>query len=265
MDAAALRRWHARLFTPAQSIVYVVGDLGREQALARVRAHFGDWPAAPGLELGTPPPAETPPARRVVLIDRPDQQQASLLLGHEGISRRDPDRVAADLMNDILGSGGFLSRLMTKVRAEEGLAYGVGSAFSMRWYPGPFVVSTSTRVAEAGRVVEMLLAEIGGMRDEPPTDSELRQAKSYSAGSFVLGLETPAAIAGSLVDLDVYGLPPDSLDTYRSRLAAVSREDLARESTRRLHPERMAIVAVGPAATLRPLLERFGTVELAEP
>jgi len=135
----------------------------------------------------------------------------------------------------------------------------------MRWYPGPFVVSTSTRVDEAGRVVEMLLAEIGGMRDEPPTDAELRQAKSYSAGSFVLGLETPAAIAGSLVDLDVYGLPPDSLDTYRSRLAAVSREDLARESTRRLHPERMAIVAVGPAATLRPLLERFGTVELAEP
>ena len=265
LDAAALREWHARLFNPAQSIVYVVGDIRTEDALARVRAQFGDWPAHEGLGTGTAPPAAAPNARRIVVIDRPDQQQATLIIGHEGIARRDPTRIAADVMNDVLGGGGFLSRLMTRVRAENGLAYGVGSGFSMRWHPGPFSVSTSTRVAEAGRVVELVLGELEGMRTHPPTEAELRTAKSYSAGSFVLALETSSAIAASLVDIDAHDLPPDSLDTYRTRLAAVTDDDAAAAATRLLHPDRAAIVAVGPAAELRPQLERFGQVEIATP
>jgi zinc protease len=265
LDAHALRAWHARLFTPAQSIVYVVGDIGPEDALARVRSHFAGWPAAAVLPLGAPPPAITPDARRVYVVDRPDQRQANLLIGHEGISRRDPERVTDLVMNDMLGGGGFLSRLMSRVRAEEGLVYGVGSAFSLRWYPGPFILSTSTRVAEAGRVVELLLGEMDGMRTNPPSDADLRQEKSFAAGRFVLGLETGGAIAGALVDLDVYGLPPDSLDTYRTRLAAVTRDDVAAAARRLLHPERSAIVAVGPAAALRAQLERFGPVEVVAP
>jgi zinc protease len=90
-------------------------------------------------------------------------------------------------------------------------------------------------------------------------------AKSLMAGRFVLGLETSAAIAGALVDLDVYELPPDSLDTYRTRLAAVTRDDVVAAATRLLHPERMVLVAVGPAAALRPQLERFGPIEVMEP
>jgi zinc protease len=91
--AHALRAWHARLFTPAQSIVYVVGDIGPEDALARVRSHFAGWPAGAALPLGVPPPAITPDARRVYVIDRADSTAANLLIGHEGISRRDPERV----------------------------------------------------------------------------------------------------------------------------------------------------------------------------
>lgn len=265
LDAAALRGWHARLFTPAQSIVFVVGDMSRDAAVAHVEALFGDWAPGPGIELGPPPPARTPDARRVVIVDRPDLAQAQLLIGHEGIARRDPERIAADLMNTVLGGGGFLSRLMTKVRAEEGLAYGIGSGFSLRWHPGPFLVSTSTRASEAGRVVDLVLAELSRMTTDPPREADLKLVRSFSAGRFVLGLETSAAIAGSLVDLDVYGLPPDSLDTYRTRMQAVTVADLALAAEARLHPERVAIVAVGPAETLRPQLERFGPVEVLQP
>jgi zinc protease len=265
LDAAALRDWHARLFTPGQSIVFVVGDMPRAVAVAHVEALFGDWAPAAGVEPGPPPPERTPDTRRVVIVDRPDLAQAQLLLAHEGIARRDPDRIAADLMNTVLGGGGFLSRLMTKVRAEEGLAYGIGSGFSLRRHPGPFLVSTSTRAAEAGRVVEIVLGELSRMQTQPPGEADLRLVRSFSAGRFVLGLETSAAIAGSLVDLDVYGLPPDSLDTYRTRMQAVTVADLAAAAVQRLHPDRIAIVAVGPAATLRPQLERFGPVEVLQP
>jgi len=265
LDAAALRAFHARLFTPDQSIVFVVGDVTAEAALAQVRDHFGVWPAGPGLERGTPAPEVAPASRRVVIVDRPDLAQASLVIGHEGISRRDSGRIAADQMNTILGGGGFLSRLMSRVRADAGLAYSIGSGFALRWFPGPFVVSTSTRVAEAGRVVEITLAQMEAMRGEPPTAAELRLVKSFSAGRFVLGLETSSAIAGSLVDLDVYDLPPDSLDTYRTRVQAVTQDDVVAAARRLLHPDRVAIIAVGPAASLRSQLERFGPVEVVKP
>lgn len=265
LDAAALRAAHARLFVASNAIAYVVGDVTEADALARVRSHFGSWNAGEAPPPGPPPPGPTPPARRVVVVDRPDLGQAQLALAHEGIARTDEERIAAGLMNSILGGGGFLSRLMGRVRADEGLAYGIGSGFVLRRHAGPFAITTSTRAPEAGRVIDIVLEEVERLRREPPAADELRNARSLSAGRFVLGLETSAAIAGALVELDVYGLPRDSLDTYRTRLNAVTLDEVQQAARRRLHPERMAIVAVGPAEVLRPQLERFGPVEVVAP
>ncbi|MEB2344268.1 MAG: pitrilysin family protein [Deltaproteobacteria bacterium] len=265
LDAAVLRAMHRRLFVASNAILYVVGDVAEQDALAQVRARFGAWEAGTPPAPGPPPPTPTPPARGVVLVDRPDLGQAQLALAHEGIARTDERRIAAGLMNTILGGGGFLARLMSRVRADEGLAYGIGSGFAMRRHPGPFVVSTSTRAPEAGRVVDIVLEEIERLRREAPSRDELRNARSLSAGRFVLGLETSAAIAGALVELDVYGLPRDSLDTYRTRLNDVTLEEVHEAALRLLHPDRMVIVAVGPLEVLRPQLERFGPVEVVKP
>jgi zinc protease len=260
-----LRALHERLFVASNAILYAVGDLSEEEAVAHVRARFGAWAAGEAPAPGPPPPGPTPPARRVVIVDRPDLGQAQLALAHEGIARTDELRIPASLMNTMLGGGGFLSRLMSRVRADEGLAYGIGSGFALRRHPGPFVISTSTRAPEAGRVVDIVLEEMERLRREAPGRDELRNARSMSAGRFVLGLETSAAIAGSLVELDVYGLPPDSLDTYRTRLNEVRLEEVHEAARRLLHPDRVAIVAVGPAEVLRPQLERFGPVEVVKP
>ena len=77
-------------------------------------------------------------ARRIVVVDKPELGQARIIVAHEGIARTEPERIPLDLMNDALGGSGFSSRLMIKVRAEEGLTYGIGSGFSLRSVPGPF-------------------------------------------------------------------------------------------------------------------------------
>ncbi len=265
LDAEALRSLHERLFVASNAIFYAVGDITMEDAVARARARFGDWQAGTPPLPGPPPPSPTPTERRVVIVDRPDLGQAQLALAHEGIARTDDVRIAASLMNTVLGGGGFLSRLMSRVRADEGLAYGIGSGFSLRRHPGPFVISTSTRVAEAGRVVEIVLEEVERLRAEAPSPDDLRLVRSFNAGRFVLGLERSAAIAGALVDLDVYGLPRDSLDSFRTRLNAVTREEVHAAARDLLHPDRLAIVAVGPAQALQPQLERFGPVVVVQP
>jgi zinc protease len=265
LDARLLRAYHARLFTPGNAILYAVGDVAPAAIVERAGRHFAAWPGGAVPEPGPPPPSPTPPARQVVIVDRPDLGQAQLGFAHEGIARSDEMRIPASLMNTMLGGGGFLSRLLSRVRADEGLTYSIGSGFALRRQPGPFTVSTFTRVPEAGRVVAMVIEELERMESDPPTADDLRLARSFSAGRFVLGLETSAAIAASLVDLDVYGLPRDSLDTYRTRLNAVTLDDVHAAADRLLHPERIAIVAVGPADALAPQLERFGPVTRIEP
>ena len=84
-------------------------------------------------------------------------------------------------------------------------------------------------------------------------------------GRFGLGLETSAAVLRGLVSLDLYGLPEDSLDTYRARVRAVDTAEAARVARAHLHPERLAIVLLGPASQLVPQLEGLGPVEVVEP
>jgi zinc protease len=265
LDAAAARAFHARVFVPSNAIVYAVGDVDPEDFVARVRAGLGDWTGAAAPPAPAPPPARTPEARRVVIVDRPELGQAQISLGHEGIARSDPDRFAVSLLNNVVGGGGFSSRLMSTVRSEAGLTYSVGSGFALRRAPGPFAVSTFTRVPEVGRVIDLLLAELERARTSPPTEAELGDAKSELVGGFALGLETSEAIAASLVSLDVQGLPEDSLDTFRGRVRAVTTADTADAARTRLHPARAAIVVVGPADALRLQLERLGPVEVVQP
>jgi zinc protease len=127
------------------------------------------------------------------------------------------------------------------------------------------VVSTFTRVPEVRRVIDLLLAELDRARQDPPSEAELADARTLAVGNFALSLETADEVMSSLVDLEVYGLPPDSLDSYRARVRASSAEEIAAQAQRLLHPERAGIVLVGPAAQLEPQLEGLGPVEVVRP
>jgi zinc protease len=236
-----------------------------DELLPKVSATFATWQ---GDAPPPPPPAApspTPPARHIVIVDRPDLGQAQIAFGQDGISRSDPQRYAATVVTAVLGDGGFASRLMARVRAEEGLTYSIGSGFAMRREGGPFLVSTFTRVPEARRAIDLVLDELGRIRSEPPSEQELEVARSTLTGGFALGLETSAAIADALVSLDVQGLPESSLDAFRGRIRAVDRTTAEAVARERISPERMAIVVVGPAEALRPQLEGLGPIEVVAP
>ncbi|MEE8581777.1 MAG: pitrilysin family protein [Myxococcota bacterium] len=267
LAADSARAFHESVFLPNNAILFASGDLSTADWLRRASRLFdpGDW--RPGeIPPPAPPPAKrTPESRRLVVVDRPDLEQAHIVIAHEGIHRAHPKRLAVDLMNKVLGGSGFSSRLMTRLRADQGLTYGVWSGFSLRRHPGPFRVSTSTRVAETRRALDLALDELEGIRTRPPIEEELSKAASYSVGRFGLGLETSAAVMASLVDLDVYHLPEDSLDTYRSRIRAVDTQAVAEAARERLDPPRAAIVILGPAEAIVPQLDGLGTPEIVKP
>ena len=250
---------------PNGAIVSVTGDVEAQAVVAALRTRFGAWPQGALVDAGAPPPAQSPPQRTIVVVDRPDLGQARIVVGHEGIARSDDDRIAVSLFNLVLGGSGFSSRLMDSLRGNEGLTYGVSSGYSMRRAPGPFLVSTFTRVEKLRAALDILLAELERARTQPPGEDELSWARTLATGSFAMGLETSDAVTASLVDLDVYDLPEDSLDTYRTRVRALTPADMAAVAQAHLHPERAAIVLVGPAQAITPQLEGLGDVVVVKP
>jgi zinc protease len=265
LDNNAARKFHAAVFVPNNCIFSVSGDVDADAILAAAKATFGGMPRGGVPPAGPAPALPAPPETRVLIVDRPDLEQARIVLAHDGIRRTDPERIAANLMNSILGGSGFSSRLMATVRADAGLTYGVQSGFSMRRQPSSFRISTFTRIAEVRTVIDLLLREMQRMRDDPPSETELAEARMLATGSFSLGLETSEAVIGGLVGLDIFGLPEDSLDTYRARVRAVGTSDTAREARRLLHPDRIAIVLVGPAKALAAQVSDLGPVEVIDP
>jgi zinc protease len=130
---------------------------------------------------------------------------------------------------------------------------------------GSFAISTFTRNAEVRTVIDLLLDEFERVRREPPSELEMESARALAVGSFALSLETSNAVLASLVNLDVYGLPENSLDTYRQRIRATTAAEAQRLAVKLLHPERASIVLVGPAEVLIPQLEGLGPVEVVTP
>jgi zinc protease len=266
LSVADARAYWVDRFVPRATIFWAVGDLDAVAMIAKVERLFGGLVDGPLIENTPPTPAETPTARRIIVIDKPELGQARIMLGHEGIARTEPERIPISLMNDALGGSGFSSRLMKRVRSDAGLTYGVGSGYSLRGVPGPFSVSTFTRVEKVREVIDLLLEEMGAIRgDRPVSQDELAKFISYNVGRFGLSLETSGSVLSSLVDLQIFGLPKDSLDTYRSRLRAVSLEDVHDATENHLHPDRAAILVLGPAEQITPQLEDLGPIEVWQP
>lgn len=237
-----LRAFHGTYYRPERTIVAVVGDVGVEEIVAKFKALFSAWERGevPEPVLPSPPPLDGLKVKKV----NKSLTQANIALGHLGISRENPDFYAVQVMNYILGSGGFASRLMTNIRDEKGWAYDISSHFVARLQPGSFVVSLQTKNENAQPAIEEILKEIERIREEPVADQELADAKAYLIGSFPLRLDTNAKIANLLTSIELFGLGLDYVERYPELIQRVTKEDVLRVARKYLDPEHLALVVV---------------------
>ncbi|MCZ6599403.1 MAG: pitrilysin family protein, partial [Acidobacteria bacterium] len=235
--------WHEQQFTPARSCLAIAGAVPAEQALKAAADIFERWQGTPPPRASHPDPA--PAERRILLVDRPDSPQAQIRWGHLGISRGDPRHDAAELVNDVLGGGGFSSRLMQTIRSEKGLTYGIHSGFAARLHAGPFRVSTFTPTASVGEVLRDIDDLVGAFRADGPTATELDDARRRLVGGYPLQFETATQVAGQLLEIELYGLPEDTVESYQDRILAVDTKQAADLAHDLLHPEAALAVVVG--------------------
>lgn len=243
-----------------QPIFVLAGDLSAEdgQKLAKdVLAGLAQRAKEPAAALAP----KAPDARRIFLIDRPESRQANIRMGIVAYDIHNDDRFAGALAGQIL-SAGIDSRLGRYVRAEKGLAYGVGGAFAPSRHAGTFQVSTDTKIESTVDAIEACFKVLGDMTAAPVSEQELRQAKLRVAGGMVMGMQTIWQQGQRRIDGILNGYPPDYFDVYPQRIAKVTAEEIRGVVAKYVDNARMTIVVVAPALTVKDKLAKLGSVEV---
>jgi predicted Zn-dependent peptidase len=257
--SADLASFHSRYYRPNNVTLIAYGDLTLKDLVARLEKAFGSWKSGDAVSVALPKLA--PPAKaRVLLVDRPGSVQASLWLGSLGIERASADYFAVLVMNQILG-GDPASRLFVNLREDKGYTYGVYSAFNGSLFPGVMVATTDVRNAVAEGAMHELDVELRRIAADPVSDKELKQAKRALIGRFALSLDAPQSLVSNLATQKIYSLPADYWDRYPQQVDAITAADVQRVAKKYYDPARLQIVAVGDSASLKAVLQKYGTVE----
>lgn len=242
LDRNAVVEFHRRYYRPDRTIVVAVGDITHAEIKQKLNDALADWKAGGGEPDA--PVTLRQPDRAPVRLDR-DLAQSTIIMGHEGPLRTNPDHYAIRVMNQILGGGDLTSRLGEAIRNRRGLAYSVYSYFVAGRNAGRFQMAMQTRNESAREAIDVVRAEIERVRRDGVTAEELQDAKSYLTGSFALGLETNDDIADFLGQVEYLGLGLDYVDRYPDMIRRVTREDILRVARKYLQPEKLILVVVG--------------------
>jgi zinc protease len=255
--------FHQAYFRANLCVLVVAGDVDPSAVVAAVEARFADWHPGDAPQR-THPPLPSPGANRVRLLDKPGVTQAELRVGFPGTSRRSPDFHALQVMNYVLGGGGFSSRLLENARSKGGLTYSASTSFDFGQDTGAFYASTFTRNATVGLMLDTVLGTLDEFRRGGPTAKEVEDARRFLIGALPLGVQTAEGLAAQWAAIDLYDLGADYFERYAERVNAVTPAIARAAAEKYLRTEKLAIVAVGTADSIRTALEKFGPVEVLD-
>jgi len=242
LQQKSLRDFFARNYRSNRSIIAVVGDVSEQEIAKTLNGAFQTWPK------GEPSGQALVPAKvgesKVLRINK-DLTQANIVLGHNGVARGNPDYYAIQVMNYVLGGGGFSSRAMDSIRNERGLAYSVYSYFAADKSHGAFEFIMQTKNETALEAIRIATEEMRRMREQPVMEQELNDAKDYLIGSFPLRFDTNRKVAGFLTQVEYFKLGLDYPDRYADLIRKVTGDDVQRAAKQYLQPERLITVMVG--------------------
>jgi predicted Zn-dependent peptidase len=259
---ADLISFHSEYYFPANLVMAVSGDLSRREAIEAVQKHFGSWFSPRPADAPAPPPVKE--ADGLFFIDKP-LSQATLISGEFAASHNDPDFYAFSILDFIIGSGGFPSRIFSAVRNNEGLAYSAGSFYRARSGYGVFgtyaFTKTSSTLRAGGMINDILRdAASGSIKQD-----ELDWAKKSLLNALIFSFETPHRIAARQMVIEFEKLPADYLTSYARKIEEVTLADLKRVARKYLKQNKRMTLILGDTQNFGPIPEDWGKPVFIQP
>jgi len=251
VDATTRERlieFHRATFVANNAVLIIAGDVQQPSILEQVEGLFGNWQpgALPGDDF--PPPPERK-SRSAQIVDRPGSAQTNIVIANQGITRTSPDYFPMLVMHTVLGANAS-SRLFMNLREEKGYTYGAYSSLDARRTAGTFRATAEVRTPVTGDSLKEFFYELNRIRNEPVSEKEIADAKSYLTGVFPLRLETQEGLIDQLVQIKMFGLPENYLEIYRNRIQEVTIPQVQEVAIKYVRPDEAAIVIVGDGAQL---------------
>lgn len=228
-------------FGAERTTVYVAGKFNEDEVREAVQTHLADWRQGKtsSYEVATPTAEQD-----VILIDRPEAPQSTIMIGLPTIDPSHEDYVALEVTNSLLG-GSFASRITSNIREDKGYTYSPNSILDARYRSGLWFEMADVTSQYTGASIKEIINEIERLRNEPPSEEELEGIVNYESGLFVLRNSTPAGIISQLVFLDMHDLDESYLKNKVSKMHALTPEDIQETTKKYIRPEDLSLVVVG--------------------
>jgi predicted Zn-dependent peptidase len=256
VDAALLRAEHAKRFRPERSLLVITGRIKEADAMKLAEAAFGSWKSTGPALPDTPAAAAAMPPQRL-LLERAGSVQSTLRLGRPGAAASVEDYVPLRLASTILG-GGFSSRVNLNLREEKGYTYGASAGARMSRNGGAIIGGADVRNEVTGAALGEYFKEYRKLGTELVGDEELSMNKRYVAGTYLVTNQLQGAVAGTLANNWLVGLPPETLGSFVPKIQKVSAEQVRDMGKKYFTPETQSIVVVGDKAAVAEQLKEFG-------
>ena len=232
---------HGRVIARDRIYVAAVGDISAEE-LGRILDSLSAVLPAEGAAF--PEQVEFGLTGGVTVVPY-DTPQSVVVFGQDGISRSDPDFFQAYLMMQVLGGGGYKSRLMEEVRVKRGLTYGIAAYLAPKDFANQLRGGVSTENARVAETIEVIKAEWQRLADEGLSEAELERVKTFLTGAYPLRFDGNARIASILVGMQMEDLGIDYVNTRNDKVEAVTMEQIDAIISRMIDPEGLHFVVVG--------------------
>jgi len=237
-----LKAFYQQHYVAKNGLLAIVGAVDRAQAEALAEKVSGALPV--GEAAAALPEVKPLTEAKTVKIPYPSAQ-AHILVGQVGNKRGDEDFFTLYMGNQVLGGSGFSSRLMKEIRNDRGLSYSVYSYFAPSAQLGVFQVGLQTKLAQTDAALKVVRDVLGKFQQDGPTAEELEASKKDVSGGFPLRTANNSQIVEYIGMIGFYQLPLDYLDTFTTKVNALTREQITEAFSRRVQPDKMVTVIVG--------------------
>jgi predicted Zn-dependent peptidase len=257
---ADLQAFHRNRVRPRGALLVVAGDITMAQLRTLADKAFAGWTGAPA----TAPAMPAPPARsstEILLVHRPGSVQSNLVAGNLAIGPADSSRLAASIVTSILG-GGADARLFMILREQKGWTYGSYARLTRPRGIGRFEATAEVRTEVTDSALVELLAQLERITTEPIGAPEFEAKRGAMVGAFPLSIETPQALAERVASVQLYGLPRDYLQTYRTTMSAITVAQGTAAAKRVIRPKQTLGVVVGDGAKIHDKLAAIAPVRI---
>ena len=249
-----VRFFYRKFFSPGQSSLLIVGNVSDSLMLQRTGRIWGPWVKNDDVPSQFLPPRK-PAGRQIFLEDDPNSAAAQFIVGNLFPSRGDP------VFGDVLLAAYLFQERLTKLLPTSLVTVG----YDGRRMSSPFYVQGQAAADQAVNELQKIRDAADELKNKTVSKEELNSAQQKVIEEFNRNLGTTSGICEILLDSELYRLGSNYAAIFADQIRRCDADAIKEAANNWIFPSSEVLLIRGPAATLKPALEPFGSYQQLVP